>query len=66
MRVTLFLFGTLLLVTSCKKEYACECFVGQQSLGAKTQILKKSEAEDWCKNNEAQNGSQIITCELVD
>ncbi len=55
---------SMLGLVACKKNYACECFAGQQSLGAKTQKLSKDKAEVWCAENEFETNGIPIQCKL--
>jgi len=56
------LFGALSL-TSCKKDYTCECSSGGVVIGTSTIHTTKSKAKDAC-NQSASSGGVTVTCTL--
>lgn len=48
-------FAVLMIVglSSCKKEYTCECTVGGQTTTLTAKFSKKADAETWCEDNGA-------------
>lgn len=64
-KLALVAFGvSLFAMTSCKKEYTCECTVTNGSTSVTTSTtsakMKKKDAEDWCN----QGDSSYSSCEI--
>lgn len=65
-KVSLFLSAVALVATisSCSKEYTCECSgTGITSSTTTAEFKKKADAEAWC-NKSYSSGGATITCKL--
>lgn len=53
-----------LTLSSCAKEYTCECSVNGSSIGTTTkEFKKKADAEAWC-NQSTTSGGVTSSCKL--
>lgn len=57
--VGMFAFG----LTSCKKDYTCECTYNGQVIASETAKMKKKDAEEWCEGSSSAGGA-TVTCSL--
>jgi hypothetical protein len=63
-KALLIAFVAGLAMTSCKKEYSCQCSITTYSQGTSTTQttttnsakMKKSEAQDWCNKGDVTTG----------
>ncbi len=55
-------------LSSCKKNYTCECCVDCVGTGeictSETRKLKKKEAQEWCDEGETSSGGCTTSCTL--
>lgn len=54
-----FVFG----LSSCKKDYTCECTANGQVIATQTANMKKKDAETWCEGSASYPGT-TVTCSL--
>lgn len=54
----------LISLTSCKKNYTCECTIAGTTTSSETGKVKKSDAETYCNN--ANSGAALLggSCKL--
>lgn len=55
------------ILSSCKKNYTCECCVtisGSTTCASETRKLKKKDAKAWCDEAQSNSPSGSTKCEL--
>ena len=66
--LALAIFGGLFALTSCKKNYTCECcysYLGTSDCASVTSgKIKKKDAESWCEGSSSSSYGYTTTCSL--
>jgi hypothetical protein len=65
MKKIIIAFSTLLILSSCKKEYTCECLTETGNLVGEHKIkAKKKETDEKCNPTKFGYSERLISCKI--